>query len=280
MHIVTAHWNEDIDWLQEFCHEHDVSYSVCDKVTNPNYKGTGDCDVELNRGRETSAYLKYIINHYDNLPEKVAFIHGHHDSHHQLEGMVSTLQKVIDKDIKDYMSLNGQPGSSFLKKDWIFDYANGKNGLLCDKEKQEQHGLQWFSGSHLQKKRSTSCFVGHDCCAQFVVPKERILQNSKEFYQDLFDHTMIEEKAPWGLEYTWHIIFGRPAYDENYQTIHGSDASAVRRSYASTDASTDAAVRRSYASTRLCVILLICAIPVGFDIVSSVHSACRRRASR
>lgn len=33
-----------------------------------------------NVGREAPAYLSWIIEHYDNLPDRTVFIHGHRTS--------------------------------------------------------------------------------------------------------------------------------------------------------------------------------------------------------
>lgn len=63
-HIVSAHWGEDINWLKRSGY----SYSICDKTSNPMYEGTGECDVDVNKGNECLAYLQYIINNYDDLP--------------------------------------------------------------------------------------------------------------------------------------------------------------------------------------------------------------------
>ena len=38
VHIVTAHWNEDLKWLYDLNNKfEDLTISVCDKVSNPNY---------------------------------------------------------------------------------------------------------------------------------------------------------------------------------------------------------------------------------------------------
>ena len=51
VHIVTAHWNEDLKWLYDLKDEHEYfTISVCDKLTNPNYAGSGECDVDTNHG--------------------------------------------------------------------------------------------------------------------------------------------------------------------------------------------------------------------------------------
>jgi len=76
--IITAHWKEDLTWLKNA----DVPVVLIDKEgaepspfvpqhTIPNY------------GLEASSYLKYIVENYENLPDHVAFIHGHETSVHQ-----------------------------------------------------------------------------------------------------------------------------------------------------------------------------------------------------
>ena len=79
--IVTTHYNEDLEWLKK------SKYPVvlCDKpgAKSSSFIPDKKCTIDVNKGQEASSYLKYIIENYDNLPERIAFIHGHEESYHQ-----------------------------------------------------------------------------------------------------------------------------------------------------------------------------------------------------
>jgi hypothetical protein len=53
-----------------------------------------------------SSFLKYIVENYDRLPERIAFIHGHEETHHQrYPGHI--LQAIDDARIdSDFINLN------------------------------------------------------------------------------------------------------------------------------------------------------------------------------
>jgi hypothetical protein len=79
--IVTAHYNEDLEWLKKSRHP----VVLCDKPGAKSSSFTPDksCTLNVNRGREASSFLKYIVENYDRLPERIAFIHGHEETWHQ-----------------------------------------------------------------------------------------------------------------------------------------------------------------------------------------------------
>ena len=79
--IVSSHYDEDLSWLYK------SKYPVV--VVSKN-EAALDSKFFLkvhslpNKGREFASYLWFICNYWDNLPSKVAFIHGHESSSHQL----------------------------------------------------------------------------------------------------------------------------------------------------------------------------------------------------
>ena len=81
--VVTSVQKEDettADWLAEFLPDWQAVVYVTDRtsddaassnrsIISPHY-------LPVNKGREASVYLTYIIQHYNSLPEYVVFIHG------------------------------------------------------------------------------------------------------------------------------------------------------------------------------------------------------------
>jgi hypothetical protein len=74
--IVVARYNENLDWLMPY----NDSVVVFNKGENniPQFK---NIKTLKNTGREGDTYLRYIINNYENLPDKITFLQGDSFSH-------------------------------------------------------------------------------------------------------------------------------------------------------------------------------------------------------
>ena len=100
--IVTSHWKEDLTWLKKS----EFPVVLIDKegadptCFEPSY-------VIPNKGLEASVYLKFIIERYNDLPDHVAFIHGHETAHHQKHSR-PLLELIRNANTKkyDFISLN------------------------------------------------------------------------------------------------------------------------------------------------------------------------------
>ena len=206
-YIVSSHWNEDVNWLTSM----GVPYSICDKAGNPKYAGTGDCDVPANKGRECSAYLQWIVSHYDNLPDRIAFIHGHEAAWHQQE-----------KSLKDVLllardRLEGETKYTSLNDMTLCLWRNcpRRYNLMCDTAKRSRVLPFWdeLIAPHLNDEwpTQTCCTAWNDCCAQFIVTKELILRHPKSTYERML-HSLLQQpndvEMCFAFETVWHAIFG------------------------------------------------------------------------
>jgi hypothetical protein len=195
--IVSSHWKEDLEWLKKI----DIPVIVCGK------EGEADAPIAShprckmpNVGHEAGSYLKFILEYYDELPRNVAFIHGHEDAYHQLKNLTEQLTNGIWKG-KDYYSLNGHftdrpPGS---------DPMNKLKRVWDDLFKPI---LQFDCPEHIHS----------DCCAQFVVTREKIRSYPKSVYEKWYDFILSGYKSydltvydsAVMFELVWHILFGKP----------------------------------------------------------------------
>ncbi len=192
--IVSNHWKEDLEWLKKSVWPV-IIYSK--NPDSPYYKG------QPNIGNEATAYLKYIIDNYDNLPEYVAFIHGHETAWHQ--GNILDLINRAKINEYEYISLNLHP---LDRKDTSHYITNKNIETVWDK----------YFKPYLHRDCPTH--IVHDCCAQFIVSKNRILKHSKDTYSLWYSMFENEEKNLISLnnsktfssaaifEFLWHIIFG------------------------------------------------------------------------
>ena len=206
LYVVSSHYNEDVSWLDQL----GMPYSVCDKVGNPKYAGTGDCDVPMNRGRECSSYVQFIINHYDNLPKRIAFVHGHENAWHHQSNLPSILKLAKEHITPDhgFTSLNDMVLCLWRR-------CPRRENLLCDQKKRDKVMPFWDKHfvPYLNDSWPTECCSGwNDCCAQFVVSREDVLRNPKSSYEamlaDLLDTRYDDVGICFGLETVWHAIFG------------------------------------------------------------------------
>jgi hypothetical protein len=188
--IVSSHYNEDLEWLKS---QHSIPFVVCSK-TLP----SPQCDgyhVKVNKGREASSYLKYIIDNWDALPQYVAFVHGHKTAWHQAYDDLLEVIKCAKYKEHDFISLNHK----------YFD----------DRRFDEKHPLFEFWKEHFEPyfKRPMPAYVLHDCCAQFIVAKSRIKANPLEAYKHWYKAATEAEddhQVGYWFEYVWHVIFGEP----------------------------------------------------------------------
>lgn len=81
--VVTSVQKEDettADWLAEFLPDWQAVVYVTDRTSDdpaPSNKSLiSPHHLPVNKGREASVYLTYIIQHYHSLPDYVVFIHG------------------------------------------------------------------------------------------------------------------------------------------------------------------------------------------------------------
>lgn len=201
--IVTSHYNEDLQWLEDT----DKSVVLCSKKLE-----SVNCPVSKNVGNECTSYLKFIIENYDNLPEFVAFIHGHENAWHQKGNLLDLIYNNAKYKEYDFISLNN----------FFIDDRNLGNGMMVS-----IHEL-WDKYFRPYLKRDPPERVLHDCCAQFIVSKKRILALPKDAYETWYN-LFLEDKI-WRLgysfEYIWHVIFGEPdivTYDEHLKRFEYPD---------------------------------------------------------
>jgi hypothetical protein len=206
--IVTSHYNEDLTWLSSEKLQN-IPVTICSKTRTD----TG-CNMP-NKGREVTSYLKYIIDNYDDLPLHIAFIHGHEDSFHQnLErGLIDVITQCANYTRYGYVSLNNY----FIDDRNLQD--NSTMQLLSD---------EWDEWFREWLQRDPPEYLLHDCCAQFIVSKERIRRLPKKAYSHWYKKMMTvpyDVEMGYVFEYIWHIIFGEPDvvdYESYRKTIHNS----------------------------------------------------------
>lgn len=166
--------------------------------------------VQANKGKESNAYLQYIMDHYDNLPDYMVFLHAHRISSH-VEFMEQDNVLTVQRLQLDYLK---QAGYVNLRCDW---------GPGCPDEVQPFRQLDGrtteiaFAGAWIRIFNNTDIpeVVATPCCAQFAVTREQVLARPLSDYQSyhrwLMETELDDETSGRVFEYLWHIIFGQDA---------------------------------------------------------------------
>jgi hypothetical protein len=155
-----------------------------------------------NKSCEASAYLKYICDNYDKLPEKIILIHDEEYAWHHTGSILNLIQMY-----------NGEPYLNINHYRWSDDTIpfSDKNG---DYYKWYQTFLEPYFGP---VEKYGNFHGGHLGCAQFILKPEVITKNPKKMYIDLYNYSVSDNVQDghnsggfgYFMEYTWHLIFGK-----------------------------------------------------------------------
>lgn len=225
--LVVSRWDEDLSWLEG---QSSFEYVVCPHGTAVD--GGGRCSVPINKGAEASAYLLYIINNWDTLPDVLVFNDASERSWHQRFDMIKLLEQEVPKFDGGFTPLNSlKIDSDQPNRAWRHD----KFSVVWDA----------VVRPHLDDMACPTRIIG-DGSAQFIVSRDRIKLRSVELYKDLYAYAIGSKRWPgdetwtdarnfpfspggpktgsnawvggvYFLEWIWHILFGEPAILDKYQ---------------------------------------------------------------
>lgn len=198
--IVSSHYKEDLSWLKNQTKYDYIIYSK-----NPQAKlilNLPDDKLKIikNRGMEANSYFNFIIDFYENLPDYVAFCHGHETAWHQHDLILNVIDRYNFKD--EYFTLNNPYYRNCL-------YENCPQEVNFPEEKRAWNQIKSLKDQlMIEMPNKIEITMG----AQFVVTKEAILRNSKSFYinfRDWLDTQEVLEDHTAGMmvEQLWYLIF-------------------------------------------------------------------------
>ena len=96
MHVVIAHYNEDLSWVNAL----KCPFTVISRKGLPK-------DTAPNKGNEASVFLEYIIKNYSTLDEWTVFVHGHRSAWHHAEPMDEKVNRLVCD--RPYFGINDIP---------------------------------------------------------------------------------------------------------------------------------------------------------------------------
>ncbi|KAL8791511.1 MAG: hypothetical protein Q9213_000128 [Squamulea squamosa] len=169
-----------------------------------------------NKGRESLAYLTYLVDNYHSLPETIVFLHSHKDGyprawhtdfdHHDNVKAVRHL-KIDFVQRKGYANLRciWEPGCP----DEMQAFRTPKEEHRTTEHILAETWPKLFNNTDIPP------VIGAACCSQFAVSRDQVLKRPLEDYQRL-QQWVLETDATDHIsgrlmEYLWHIMFGQEA---------------------------------------------------------------------
>ena len=232
----------DTGWLDALLH----LYHLCVyTVDSPPDASSNHLQVPANRGHEAMAYLTFIIDNYEDIPAPgVVFVHGSRFAWHNDAPDYDNAALLAALNISAAVAPWGYHN---LRCDWSAStcpHSSAPQGSLetsllaalepwdarvaSDRALPGALATLFGSDDYASTKNGAKLHLGRteavrsQCCAQFAVARDRILQHSKEEYvalrQWLLDGASSSKKhkvaAPPDdrvagriLSYIWHILF-------------------------------------------------------------------------
>ena len=194
--------DDDTTWVNESKYSQETAIYVADDPT-------AALHPPINKGNEVMTYLTYIIDHYQNLPEIMLFMHAHRSTWHNNEILNTDAVEMINRLSSErvvregYMNLrcHWRPGCP----DWIHP---GSRETDEDKLEEVELANVWhelFPNDDLPK------ILAHPCCSQFALSRERALAIPRSkyiFYRDWLIKTDLDDFISGRVwEYIWQFVF-------------------------------------------------------------------------
>ncbi|KAI9036627.1 DUF3431 domain-containing protein [Aspergillus affinis] len=209
--VLAATQTEDLNWLLNYCRDYGTTPFVytTDATPEPHL-----IVPRTTRGREAAAYLSFVVDYYDHLPDYTIFIHSNRDQwHNDLFGSrtSSALRhlRLEAVDAQGYVNLRCEhdPGCPTNVHPW------SPTQIDIDKNDIRAFFPQVYQTLFNVGKEKVPDHIGNVCCGQFAVSRERILQRPRHDYERMLKWAAETELTDsfgvgWVFEKVWHVVFG------------------------------------------------------------------------
>ena len=189
--IVIANYNKDTTFILKL---REPTYVIVYEKEKPDAK----YNIPVNKGNEASAYLKYILDFYDDMTEYTYFIHDEEYAWHHTGSVIDKFYEARASN-KLYYNINDKCVlGSIVTNEWYYKILLWYNKYIN----------KYIPLSALPNKDWTD---GHRGSAQFLVHRDIIRKLPKQFYQDLYDWiittNLTSNESGRYLEWTWHLLW-------------------------------------------------------------------------
>lgn len=195
MNIVVSRYNKNVDFVYKL----NGNIMIYDKGNQNNL------NVPVNKGNESSVYLKYIIDHYNNLSDFTFFMHDEEYAWHHSGSIIDKIDEAIASN-ELYYNVNDK--CHWNSPDLI---------KQCHGEEVFNDFMKWYDNYieeyiPISKVPNNNDFIyGYRGSAQFIVHKTLIRNLPKEFYIKLYNWIITTDLSNYFigryLEWTWHVFW-------------------------------------------------------------------------
>lgn len=177
------------------------------------------------------AYLTYIVDHYDNLPSTLVFLHSHRGGY---STYFTTSWHVDAAGFDNVASLTAlrlpfvqQNGYANLRCNWApgCKVSHRKNKHVTPEiwdalffnasYSSSSSSLTAGNGTTSIRASAAPALVGAACCAQFAVSSKQVRKRPRSDYVQFREWVLQTElndaRSGRVMEFLWHIVFGKDA---------------------------------------------------------------------
>ena len=160
-HVIVSRYKDNINWVNKLT----SPYTIIDKENTTNV------------GNEAWSYIRFLIDNYYNLPDRMLFVHGHENSYHQ-DYTTWYIANNLNWNL-EFMNIN----SRRFEEQYISlinDFENNERNYRKSYELWIK--TPWKNVFGQFPIPHTLTFLGH---AQFLVSKNYVLRHPIEFYKQI-----------------------------------------------------------------------------------------------
>jgi hypothetical protein len=219
--IVVSRYKKNVDFVYRINNNQNINVLIYDKENPDN-----PLNVPVNKGNEASVYLKYIVDHYDNLSDYTFFIHDDEYAWHHSGSLIDKYKEAVASK-KKYYNINDKCN-------------NSTNDIL--RECQQSRWISDFLGWYKQFLHDYIPFnkldfeTSYRNSAQFLVHKDMIRKLPKQLYIDMYEWIITtnlpNSQSGRYLEWTWHILWDTFPNLENRDKIKRNYYLSITTSFA------------------------------------------------
>lgn len=204
--LVIAHFDESLDWIK------DVDKTKYRPIVVSKTIRNASIYQPYNKGYEASAFLEYIIRHYNNLPEFVVFVHAHEFAWHQHGSIQNIINSfVFDDTTPHYYNFNKEILNVFKVNGLIVQSLNIFEPIAK---------ILGFNAS------ATPTFISSRC-AQFIVHRSLIHRHPIDTYKQLlnviYNWQGNTKQLAINFEWIWSFIFTGEYDEQKWIDMHVKD---------------------------------------------------------
>lgn len=191
INVVVSRYHNPVDWVYRLT---GVNQIFVYEKENPN----SPYNVPVNKGQEASAYLKYVVDHYDVLADYTFFTHDEEYSWHHKGNIVDLFYEAKNSG-RLYYNINEKCILGSIMSNPLYPEI-----------------IEWYK-TYIERYipmdnlPNIDFTVGNRGSAQFLVHRCLIRRLPRVFYEDLYNWIITTHLTNYAtsrfMEWTWHLFW-------------------------------------------------------------------------